>query len=291
LAELSTEELSRLARNFLVGRGGEAELEDTKRAMDTDPQLALEFLQQMQTALDDAAPAGFSPLQWAEVDKRVGQLIEPLAKGGGLGIIGKLFSRLFRKRGAATPARIKRKGAPQETEARPVLGESPTSLISPGADAPVADSGMEEMAPIAPVVVAAPVVEAVSPEAEAVQAKSDSGGKRTLRLLHKGRLALAIVVALIVLLLLLANWGMKFYKARAAAKALAMAKPAPVQAVPTPAPPPNSGPPRRAQPPATQNEPLPSELPPMTPQAAGQVGHLDGLDAKDSNGGRGLPLP
>ena len=308
MAELSVEESRRLARNFLIGKGGEAELEDTKRAMDTDAQLALEFLQQMQTALDDAAPAGFSPEQWKEVDTRVAAVIAPLAKSGiGLGFIGKLFSKLFKKKSApAAEARIKRKGGPAPEEAKPKAApsESPTSLLTPEAvveppsAAPV--EGFEEMAPIMaaaaiPTLPPLGAAAAVPPEPPAAapseqpprEAAADAaaGGQKT-----KGSRKI-LWVALGVIAISLLAWA-----AWMGAQALRNRKPAPLPVptpMPTPVPKPTlySGPPRRSQPPTTQDEPLPSELPPMTPQAAGHIEPQPGLDAKDSQGRKGLPLP
>jgi hypothetical protein len=107
LAELSLDDLRRLARNFLVGRGGEAEHEDTKRAMETDQQLALEFLSQMQSAQDDVAPTGFNPHQWDEIDRRVATQTAPQAKASqGMGFICRFFSKLFRIKAPSGPARI-----------------------------------------------------------------------------------------------------------------------------------------------------------------------------------------
>jgi len=171
LAELSVEELARLARNFLIGKGGEAELEDTKRAMDSDPQAALEFLQQMQTALDDVAPSGFNPAQWKEIDNRVASLSAPLAKSGfGLGFLGKLFGWLFKSRPKSenAPARIKRKGAKEEKSGPKV--EAPVSLSADAVVAPpsaMPTEGMEDEAPIAPQAPApAPAAAAPAPQPE-----------------------------------------------------------------------------------------------------------------------------
>jgi hypothetical protein len=299
LADLSIDDLRRLARNFLVGRGGEAELEDTKRAMDQDPQLAMEFLQQMQTALDDVAPAGFSPAQWSEIDARVHSLIAPLAKSGlSLGFLGKLFAKLFKKKAAPAeaPARIKRKGANSEPAAR-ASGESPTSLLS--SEAVVAPStalpteGMEEMAPImsgaaaaAPVPVA-PLADA--PPVGAALARPSSVPAAP----QKNFLGLAMALLALALLAWAAWTGLRFWKTRqrSAAPAPITAPPALPAPKPTPSPVPTGGPSRRALPPSPAGEPLPSELPPMTPQPAGKVEALPGLEANDSEGRRALPLP
>jgi hypothetical protein len=289
LAEIGIEELRRLARNFLVGKGGEAELEDTKRAMDSDPQLAMEFLQQMQTALEDSAPAGFSPEQWKEIDHRVEGLITPLAKGGlSLGFIGKFFSRLFKKKPVAEgPSRIKKGGAPRDQGPKAAASESPTSLLSsePVVAPPIGDAGdgMEEMAPIAPAAAPAPVaVAAPAAEPESRPAVKSARAPRSKKPL----------LALLGLLLLgLAGWGAWLgFKAWQARPKAAPPAPAPL---PTPVlkPTPYSGPQRRLLPPADQKEPLPSELPPMTPQPAGNVNPIPNLDAKDQQGHRGLPLP
>ena len=284
MPDLSTEDVRRLARDFLVGRGGEAELEDAKRAMDAGPALSQELLKQMQAALEDVAPAGFSPDQWKEIDARVAALIQPLAKSSfGLGFLGSLFSRLFKRKAAPkTSGRIKRKGAFDEgaPKAPEVSVASPSTLASPspGLDG---SEGMEEMAPIAP---AAAQVQAAAPAAEDRPAPAP-----------RPRRSLGPVLAWSLLILLvggLGAWGAwklpPLWKARH--KAVALAKVLPTALV-TQAATPRTGPPSRQQPPASQSEPLPSELPPMTPQPAGQVRGIPGLEAKDAQGGPGLPLP
>jgi hypothetical protein len=301
LAELNADELKRLARDFLVGRGGEAELEDTKRAMDAGPQLAMAMLQEMQAALDDASPAGFSPDQWKEVDTRVAALIQPLAKSAfGLGFIGKLFSGLFRKKpAAAASGRIKRKGAPEPSvEAGPAAPASaaPSSLITADAPLPPAavaaegPEGFEEMAPIAtlaplpsPPAPAAPAPLEAAPASEAApEAPAPARAKR-----GKG-LAMAALLILALGALGFGAWKLTLLlQSRKKAQPLPLAPPA----LPAPAPTPYSGPPRRLQPPASETEPLPSELPPMTPQPAGSVHGIPDLEAKDAQGRQGLPLP
>lgn len=290
MPEISIEDLRRLARNFLIGKGGEAELEDTKRAMETDPQLAMEFLQQMQTAFDDVAPSGFNPAQWKEIDSRVNVLIAPLAKAGlGFGFIGRFFSRLFKKSAPAEgPARIKPKGGPPESRPKPSSSEIPTSLLTSQAvvASPTAlpSEGMEDMAPIA--VAPAPPA-APEPRVEAAPAEL-ARPEPSPRAASKGGFKKFLL--LLLFLLLAAGLG---YGAWMGFKAWQRRKPAPVLAPqPTPIPtPPYSGPPRRSRPPAWQEEPLPSELPPMTPQPAGQAGRVEGLEAKDEAGRKGLPLP
>lgn len=293
MAELSVEELSRLTRNFLVGRGGEAELEDTKRTMEADPQLAMEFLQQMQTALDEVAPAGFNPEQWAQIDSRITTVMAPLIKSGGLGFVGKLFGKLFKKnRSADGASRIKRKGAPPEIPSRPVPSESPVSLVS--AEPVVAPASsmpgevMEEMAPIAPS--PPPMLPEELPR-EAPQRREPEAAPAVAGSSRVWTRVLAFLALVLILV------GLAFWKGQGILNwARALKKPAPAPAlavlpVPTVRPTVNTGPPHRAQPPSTQDEPLPSELPPMTPQAAGNVNAVGGLEAKDPEGHTGLPLP
>jgi hypothetical protein len=294
LAEISVEALRRLARNFLVGRGGEAELEDTKRTMESDPQLAMEFLQEMQTALDEVAPAGFTPEQWTQIDGRIASLMAPMIKRGGLGIFGKLFGKIFKKKSPGeTATRIKRKGAPPAEISKPAPSESPISLVSPEplvpAESSMPEAGMEEMAPIAP----SPASELAS-EAEPIRRETKPAHVSSALLSGK-KFLLPILLGLGVILLGLLfywkapdflSWVHSFKKAAPAPVQLVLPKPKP-QPTATP----NTGPPHRALPPPSQYEPLPSDLPPMTPQAAGKVQPIDGLDDKDSDGHRGLPLP
>jgi hypothetical protein len=262
--------------------------------MDSDPQLALEFLQQMQTALDDVAPSGFNPAQWKEIDNRISTLTAPLAKAGfGLGFIGKLFGWLFKKKPAAAeaPARIKKKGAKEEKPSR--KSEAPVSLVSQDAvvapASAVATEGMEDEAPIAP---AAPAAEP-APEAapEIVAATHGSPSPEAPSKSNLGPLLRKLGAALGALLLLAGlgyggflGYG-RFQSWRASRKAPPPPPPAPR---PTPQP---KGPPQRAQPPALQDEPLPSELPPQTPQAAGQASRQDGMKIFDEEGRQSLPLP
>ena len=306
MAELNADELKRLARDFLVGRGGEAELEDTKRAVDAGPELAMALLQEMQAALDDAAPAGFSPDQWKEVDNRVAALIQPLVKSAfGLGFVGKLFSGLFGKKSGTPPSgRIKRKGAPEPAAvALPAVPSSaaPSSLIS--ADAPIVppaaevSEGFEEMAPIAPlqflsplpIQSAAPVLGAaleVVPATDAAVANPETAPASS-----KSGKGMA-VVALVLLAICLFAWGAwklsLLLQSRRKAQSPALAALTPEA---SPVPTPNSGPPKRLLPQDWQTEPLPSELPPMTPQPAGSVHGIPDLEAKDAQGRQGLPLP
>ena len=324
MAELGANELKKLARDFLVGRGGEAELEDTKRAMDAGSQLAVALLEEMQSALAETAPAGFSPDQWKEVDARVAALIQPLAKSGfGLGFLGRFFSGLFRKKAApAASGRIKRKGAP-DAEAAPVsaapasaapssliAGEAPVAAPLPGGDTA---EGLEEMAPIAPVA-ALSEASAGSPAAAAAPASrqgADSAPEASVggaakekaakpantRSAAGGKALKALLLgALVILCIGLAGWGVwKLYpllqaKWKAATKAAAV-PPAAATPLPSPSPTPRSSMPMRLQPPPSQSEPLPSELPPMTPQPAGSVHGIPDLEAKDAQGRPGLPLP
>jgi hypothetical protein len=279
LAELSVEEARRLARNFLTGRGEEAESEQLRQAVETDTAAALELLQQMQSALDDVAPAGFTPEQWKDIDLRVSRLIQPLAKGG-LGFIGRFFSRLFRKKSAAPAAsggRIKRKGSPEPATAP--LGEAPTSLAAETQ----AETGMEEMAPIAPS--GTPAAPEPAAAAEEPEPASGDSSKREAALGRLAPLLAAILLAGIAFYGVYRAWPLLKGKLKQRNQVQVAAAPAP-----TPVPSPRAVPERR-QPPTEQKEPLPSELPPMTPQPAGQTLHLEGLGASPEGGGRGLPLP
>lgn len=136
MAELSVEEAQRLARQFLTGKAGEAEIGALRMALETDQTVALELLAQMQTALDDVAPGGLSVEQAGAVKTRVAALIAPRIRRRGLaGLLKKLFSP---KPKAAKPA-----PAPPAAPAAPAA--APASL-----SAPAAAAGAAAKAPAAP---------------------------------------------------------------------------------------------------------------------------------------------
>ncbi len=288
MAELNVEQAQKLARDFLTGRGGPAISEDARRAMQGDEQLALELLQQMQTALDEIAPAPFTPDQWREVDARVRSLIAPLAKSR-FGFIGRFFSKLFsrkpKEKVEESSSRVKRRGG-----VAPVVAPEPTGLVAANVD------GMEEMAPIA----APAALPEVPSGAAAAVVVAEPPPVKAKRVLPVKKIALTLGAFLVlgglgygVMLL----HPMDRWRAWRASKVV-VPLPSPVPTLapqptlpPTPQPSPTpKGPPARGfDKPAY--DALPAELPPQTPQPAGVALHLKGLEAQDSTGQNRLPLP
>jgi hypothetical protein len=152
LAELSVEEAQSLARQFLTGKAGEGEIVQLRTALETDQTAALELLAQMQTALEDVAPAGLSVEQSALVLAQVESLIIPRIQHRGL--IG-LFKRLFGSKNkpllapptAAAPAAP---AAPAAAPPVPAPVPDKASKPAPMAPAPArsAEADLEETAPI-----------------------------------------------------------------------------------------------------------------------------------------------
>src|SRR6185369_7955437 len=92
MAELSVDEAQRLARLFLTGQAGDAEVQRLQNALTDDQGAALELLAQRQAALDDSAPAGLNAEQDRTVNGRIEALIAPrVKKRGFFAFILKLF--------------------------------------------------------------------------------------------------------------------------------------------------------------------------------------------------------
>ena len=90
MAELSVEEAQRLARQFLTGAASSADVQRLQADLGDD--LSLELLAQIQTALDDVAPAGLTVDQARSVDSRIEALLLPrIKKSGAFGWLKKLF--------------------------------------------------------------------------------------------------------------------------------------------------------------------------------------------------------
>lgn len=275
MAGLGKDESSRLSRAFLTGKGGDADLSRIREALPGDNVLAQELLQQMQTALGDVPPAGFTPDQWKEIDGRIYALIKPLARSS-MGFLGRLFAKLFKSSPASSKAepslRTKRRGAAAPAEVQPQAAAQPE---------PAAMEGMEEMAPIAP----QPSPDSAPEEARPAPEKARvPAGKR------------GAWVPILAGLLLVGLVGAGAWYAWQAGWLKRSPKPEPAPVVqptpaPTDAPTPKTGPPSRGLPDTKIEEPLPSELPYLTPQPAGLVEPARGLEAVPAQGGRGLPLP
>jgi hypothetical protein len=111
LAELSVEEVSALAKKFLIGQADVQSGAKLQQVVDEDPTAALELLTQMQDALDHVSPYGLNPDQWKDVDFKVLPVIQGRARKSG----GGLFAGLFGGRGkrAAKPkaTKVKRRSS------------------------------------------------------------------------------------------------------------------------------------------------------------------------------------
>ncbi|HXB98255.1 MAG TPA: hypothetical protein VNZ54_09390 [bacterium] len=266
MAELSVEEAQRLARNFLTGLAGDADVSRLESALADDQTLALELLAQMQTALEDVAPEGLTQDQVKSVDARVEALVGPRIRRRGL--FG-IFKRLFKRRRKPVPARVAKRPEAPEPEAAPAPAPAPV-LESPALPD---GEGMEEMAPIAP---SAPLpsealahldgVEAAP--AEAPPAAASGPGFPWLALLG-GALVLGLIA-------LAGSWAWARHRARPKPAPVLAAAPPPshpaAPAAPAPAP---QGPAfaQRGLVMATKDgiDTLPAAIPPTTPQAAGQL--------------------
>lgn len=300
MAEQSVEEIRRLARNFLVGKGGPGDLADLKRDMESDHQLPFELLHLMQTALDEVPPAGFSPDQWKEMDARVASMVNPLLRTG-FGKIGNIFSGLFKKRSkeVAPSARLRRRGIEEpEFAARPAPAPALDSLASvafpPAGGIVGVEGSMEELAPIAtapvlapeapaPIPIPVPVPVPISVRAPATLKVSVSKASRKIWLLVALALAAVLVYAGVELWLTGKSHTVKYAPV--------------VQPAVTPSAQPtaqsviSSGLPVRSRGVIELGETLPSELPPQTPQAGENFTKPGDLEAKDKAGNHGFPLP
>jgi hypothetical protein len=272
MAELSVEEAQRLARNFLTGLAGDAEVGRLESALADDQTLALELLAQIQSALEDVAPEGLTQEQVKSVDARVEALVAPRIRRRG--ILG-VFKRLFKRRRKPAPAPVAKRPEP---EAEAVAAVPAPVVESPGLPD---GEGMEEMAPIA----AAPLPSealahlggmdtASAPVAapEAAPAAARGPAFPWLALLG-GVVALGLLIWAGVV-----GWGSWSRRhARSKAAVAAAVGPPPKPAVAT-APAPGSAPKgpvfaQRGLVMATKDgiDTLPAAIPPTTPQAAGQL--------------------
>lgn len=276
MAELSPDEASRLARGFLTGKAAEAEVNRLQVAVQVDEKAALELLRQMQTALDDVAPAGLTRDQWAVVDSRVHALIQPRIKSGGLAIFAALFNLFKRKpKEDGGTTRVKRRGggAPEAAPTTTTLPEpTPPPVQESAPDLLGETMGMEDMAPIAaPAPAAAMETAPVSVPATAKASKAEKAAKPAgPSSLSRPGVRWSLAALLVVAGLGGLFWTLKDPLAGWWARFTAKKEPV-VAALPQPAPTPKpAGPPRRALPgPGGQEEPLPAALPEATPRPAG----------------------
>jgi hypothetical protein len=285
MAELSADEAQRLARQFLTGMASSADVSRVSAALADDATLALELLTQMQSALDDVAPSALNAEQDRSVDSRIEALIGPrIKKRGFFGWFKKLFARKPKPVEEAAPSRRRKRGAEPAT---------PAPLPEPSLPAPSSggDDMMEEMVPIAspsgPAEPEAPAAPAAVTSGQAFVApqkgKSPAKARNWKPLLTE--LAALILVAGLGYGAFAGYQGWQARKqaaADAAAKATAQAalakaalKPTAVPTpLPTAVPTPGGSLHRERATAAREDEPLPSQLPPTTPQAAGQLDPL-----------------
>jgi len=276
LVELSVEEAQRLARQFLTGKAGEADIQRLQAGLAEDQTLALELLAQIQTALDDVAPSGLTVDQAKSVDSRIEALVVPrIKKSSAFGWLKKFFKSKPKseasEEGEAPAKRRKFKtgsaGSPQVHEAA-VVAAPPAELPAPSV---IEDGdGLEEMAPIssAPVEASAP-----APAPEASKAEPAAPPKPVDSEAAKKRKALLLkVLAVLAVMALLGGlvwWWMHHPKAVPAPVA-----PPVVLTMPAPTPKPtlvNRTPQRGRNLSQPKQEPLPAQLRVTTPQAAGQL--------------------
>jgi hypothetical protein len=272
MAELSVEEAQRLARQFLTGLAGDAEVGRLESALADDQTLALELLAQMQSALEDVAPEGLTQEQVKSVDARVEALVAPRIRRRGL--FG-IFKRLFKRRRKPVPARVAKR--PEAPEAAEAPAPPPAPVVAP-AVLPDGD-GMEEMAPIAPPTGSAPLPSEAL--AHLGSAEAEPAAERPLPADPAGPgfpwMALLGLVLALGLLAWAAAFGWSAWSRRhARTKPVpALAAKTPVAPGPAPATPAAPGPAlaRRDVVPGTKAGPdtLPAAIPPTTPQAAGQL--------------------
>ena len=329
MAELSVEEIRQLARGFLTGQAEPGQLENMKQVLDEDPQLGLELLTQMQSALDEVAPAQLSPEQWKKVDEKVEAVFAPLASGRRgfhpFRFLAKLFKRSGAKRRKAVDLDSDDDVLPMpEVEAAPGMDEEMAPISDGGEEAPIAPapvapspapaaaavSGIDEddeMAPISPAseadMVSAAVDDALD-KGEARAAKKRGGGRF-------GRVAVMALGSLLAFGLVgggawmgWQKWGQPWWSARSSKKAAPVVatkkapakkkvepkKKAKVVAEPTPTVP--------AGPPAVQrgmfqppDEILPAEVAPATPVPAGWIEPMGVYEESGYSSEGKLPFP
>jgi hypothetical protein len=282
MAELSVDEAQRLARLFLTGQAGDAEVQRLQNALTDDQGAALELLAQMQAALDDSAPAGLNAEQDRTVNGRIEALIAPrVKKRGFFAFILKLFKGKPKptEEESQSKSRRRRRGGAAEPEApsSPAPAESAPAHDAMAETLPGGGDGMEEMAPIA----AAPPAE--SDSNASVGAGSPRPAPAPAESAAKRGLPAWLAPALIVLVLAaVAAYGVRWFLGRPKTKTpVPVVAPAPtpaataVPAMPT-APKPSLSPTPAGQGHralavgAPNSKPLPAEIPATTPVPAGQ---------------------
>jgi|GEM_PF-3038406 hypothetical protein len=277
MAELSVEEAQRLARQFLTGLAGDAEVGRLESALAEDQTLALELLAQMQSALEDVAPEGLTQDQVKSVDARVEALVGPrIRRRGFFGV----FKRLFKRRRKPAPARVAGRAKAPEPAPAPAPVAAVESPLMPDGE------GMEEMAPIAPSTGSGQASAPLPSEAlahmdglDTAPAPRPAARAAAVDQDHPAEgfpwLAAAGALLALGLLGLGGSWAWSRLQRRQPARPAqaALAVPTPVRGpVPTPAPK-GPAPARRDVVLATKNgfDTLPAALPPTTPQSAGQL--------------------
>jgi hypothetical protein len=275
MAELSVEEAQRLARQFLTGLAGDAEVGRLESALADDQTLALELLAQMQSALEDVAPEGLTQEQVKSVDARVEALVGPRIRRRGL--FG-IFKRLFKRRRKPVPARVARRPEPRETREAP----APVPATVPEAAGLADGDGMEEMAPIAPSTGSGQSSAPLPSEALAHLGGVEEAPASAPESASGPGFPWMALLATVVVIALLAFAGLEGWSAwsrrHARPKAAPVAASQPVAAKPPAAPAPTAAPKgpapaRRDVVPGTRSgaDTLPAAIPPTTPQAAGEL--------------------
>jgi hypothetical protein len=236
LPELSVEEISRLARQYLAGDPTVAEAQRLNSALQEDPQAALELLTRMQEALDQAQPGGMSPAEWQEVDASVEAIIREMASHS-TGPLLRLKVWLLkhsrqRAKAASSPSR------PLARTLASLAGMALALLLALGlAYAFVAHGGLQRIRSLHLHLSLPHLSSSVAPPAKPAPAPSPAP-------------AVAAPTAALA------------SPAPAAARAQAMPSPAPAAA--------KLGAAVRAEQPPSSG-PLPSELPPVTPMPSGKL--------------------
>jgi hypothetical protein len=285
MAELSVDEAQRLARLFLTGQAGSAEIQRLQNALADDQGAALELLSQMQAALDDSAPSGLTVEQDRVVNGRIEALIAPrVKKRGFFAFILKLFKRKPKptEEESQSKSRRRRRGGSPEPEPAPAVETAP---VTDSMDETLPGGGMEEMAPIA--AASAPAAEVESPRTD-FSPDEDKPAPARKRGLPGWLLPLILILLIVTGLGYGVRWFLRRPKAlkpvvvevvqppvaaiTALPSAAVSAAPTAVTAKPSPtlSPTPVGRGHRAMVVGAPGSEPLPAQLPPTTPVSAGQ---------------------
>ena len=269
MSELSVDEAQRLARLFLTGQASELEIGRLQSALSDDQGAALELLAQMQSALDDSAPAGLNAEQNRSVNGRIEALVAPrVKKRGPFGFLRKLFKAKPKATEEEAPSKSRRRrGNSSIPQPEPVAVPDPSPRVSGELDnlsETLPGDGLEEMAPIAapPAIVAATASAATNSERGALPAKPAS----------KRRLPTYFIPAVIGILgLLLLGLGVRWFVHRpksvkpAAGLTVHNVVAPSIQATPTPSKRTHRG----VAVAPLNNDALPAEIPATTPVSAG----------------------